>query len=311
MHYSRGPMMKKNKLYVSTQISPKANIALNGLMILLALACLYPLLLVLGVSLTTEGSISEFGYKLIPREFSIDAYKYILGDAEKIIRAYGVSIFITVFGTCLSLMVIIMYAYPLSRKDFKYRKMFTFIVFFTMLFNGGLIPVYFVYVKILHLKDNLFAMILFWMMNPFYVMIAKTFFQTSIPDSVVEAAKIDGATEFRTFRSIVLPLAKPVLGTIAMFNVLWYWNDWYTPMLFIQDESLFNLQYLMYRVESNIQYLITHTNAMSQGGNLMADLPSQTARMAMAIIAIGPLVLAYPFFQRYFVEGITLGASKE
>lgn len=293
----------------SSKISKTSDIIWNIIMIILSVMCLFPLALVFAVSITDETSLIQNGYSLFPKVLSLSAYKFLLGDIDKILRAYGVSIFITVVGSALSLLVITMYAYPISRNEFKYRRVFSFIVFFTMLFNGGLIPLYFVYVKFLHLKDNLFAMILFWMMNPMYVMIARTYFRTSIPDSVVEAARIDGAGQFKTFISIVLPLAKPVLATIVMFNVLWYWNDWYSPMLFIQDESLYNLQYLMYKTEKSIQFLISNTNPMVNSG--VADLPSQTARMAMAIIAIGPLVLAYPFFQRYFVAGITLGATKE
>lgn len=301
--------MSKSNIEQSTKISKPFDIFWNIVMALLAAACLFPLLLVFAVSITDETSLIQNGYSLFPKVLSLSAYKYLLGDVDKIIRAYGVSIFITVVGSGLSLMVITMYAYPISRPDFKYNKVFSFIVFFTMLFNGGLIPLYFVYVKFLGLKDNLFAMILFWMMNPFYVMIARTYFRTSIPASVIEAARIDGAGQFKTFLSIVLPLAKPVLATIVMFNVLWYWNDWYSPMLFIQDESLYNLQYLMYKTEKSIQFIISNSNPMVNSG--IANLPSQTARMAMAIIAIGPLVLAYPFFQRYFVAGITLGATKE
>lgn len=301
--------MKEEAVSKSTQISKTSDVFWNIIMILLSAACLFPLLLVFAVSITDETSLIQNGYSLFPKEFSISAYQYLLGDVDKIIRAYGVSIFITVVGSALSLMVIVMYAYPISRTEFKYHKVFAFIAFFTMLFNGGLIPLYFVYVKFLGLKDNLFAMILFWMFNPFYVMIARTYFRTSIPDSVVEAARIDGAGQFKTFISIVLPLAKPVLATIVMFNVLWYWNDWYSPMLFIVDENLYNLQYLMYKTEKSIQFIISNSNPMVNSG--IANLPSQTARMAMAIIAIGPLVLAYPFFQRYFVAGITLGATKE
>lgn len=301
--------MSKSNIEQSTHISKPFDLFWNVVMMLLAAACIFPLLLVFAVSITDETSLVQNGYSLFPKILSLNAYQYLLGDIDKIIRAYGVSIFVTVVGSGLSLMVITMYAYPISRPDFKYSKVFSFIVFFTMLFNGGLIPLYFVYVKFLGLKDNLFAMVLFWMMNPFYVMIARTYFRTSIPPSVIEAARIDGAGQFKTFLSIVLPLAKPVLATIVMFNVLWYWNDWYSPMLFIQNESLYNLQYLMYKTEKSIQFIISNSNPMVNSG--IANLPSQTARMAMAIIAIGPLVLAYPFFQRYFVAGITLGATKE
>ncbi len=220
------------------------------------------------------------------------------------------TIFVTVVGSVLSLIVISLYAYPLSRKDFEHRKLFTLLVFFTMLFNAGLVPWYMVYVNVLHLKNSVFAMILPGLCTPLYVLIMRTFFQTTIPQSIIEAAKIDGASEFRIFTRIVLPLSKPSLATIGLFNVLFYWNDWYSPLLFITDEKLFNLQYMMYRVDRSITYLVSQSNTLGNVSELLANIPSQTARMAMAIIAIGPIIFAYPFFQKYFVAGLTVGSVK-
>lgn len=180
-----------------------------------------------------------------------------------------------------------------------------------MLFNGGLVPFYMVYTNVLHLKNTLFAMILMWLFTPFfYVLIMRTFYTTTIPHSVMESARIDGAGEFRIYVRIVLPLAKPALATIALFNILFYWNDWYSPLLFITDEKLYNLQYLMYRIENNISFITQNASSMSNTSDALKNIPAQTARMAMAIIAIGPIMLAYPFFQRYFVKGLTVGAVK-
>ena len=200
-----------------------------------------------------------------------------------------------------------LYAYPLSRDDFKYRSAFNVICVITMLFSGGLVPTYMVFVKVLGLKDRILALILAQLFSAFYVMIIRTFFKTNVPKSLIEAAQIDGAGEYYTFFRIVMPLAKPALATVLMFSMLLYWNDWYFPLLYITSPDKYNLQYLMYQMQSKIASLIT---ASSAGATIdIKNIPSETARMAMAIIAIGPI--AYPFFQKYFEKGITLGATKE
>jgi len=293
-----------------TKINRKADIALNILMILCTIACVLPLIIVFSASITDEKTVTMYGYSLFPRELSLEAYKYIFKDIMVILRAYGVTVLVTVVGSALSLITIALYAYPISRKDFKYRNVFTFIVFLTMLFNGGLVPWYMVYVNVLHIDDTIMALILPYLMTPLYVLIMRTFFMTTIPDGIIEAARIDGAGEFQTFVWIVLPLAKPVLATIGLFNLLTYWNDWYAPLLFINNEKLFNLQYLMYRVDKAIIYLSNNAGSINNATQIMANLPTQTARMAMAVIAIGPIILTYPFFQKYFVEGLTIGSIK-
>ncbi len=293
-----------------TKISRKADFALNIIMLLCTIACVLPLLIVFSASITEEKTVTMYGYSLIPRNLSLESYKYIFKNIGVVLRAYGVTMLVTVVGSTMSLVIIALYAYPISRKDFKYRGLFTFIVFLTMLFNGGLVPWYMVYVNVLHINDTLMALILPYLMTPLYVLIMRTFFMTSIPDGIIEAAKIDGAGELQTFVRIVLPLAKPALATIGLFNVLTYWNDWYAPLLFINNEKLFNLQYLMYRVDKAIMYLSNNAGSINNATQIMANLPSQTARMAMAVIAIGPIILAYPFFQKYFVEGLTIGSIK-
>jgi putative aldouronate transport system permease protein len=279
-------------------------------MILCTIACVLPLLIVFSASITDEKTVTMYGYSLIPRDFSLEAYKYIFKNIMVVVRAYGVTMFVTVVGSTVSLIITALYAYPISRKDFKYRKAFTFIVFLTMLFNGGLVPWYMVYVNVLHINDTIMALILPYLVTPLYVLIMRTFFMTTIPDGIIEAAKIDGAGELQTFIKIVLPLSKPVLATIGLFNTLTYWNDWYAPLLFINNEKLFSLQYLMYRVDKAIMYLSNNAGSINNATQIMANLPSQTARMAMAVIAIGPIILAYPFFQKYFVEGLTIGSIK-
>lgn len=303
-------MKNKKSFQEVTKISKSADIALNIFMIGLAIACLYPLLLVFGISITDEHTVTLQGYKLIPEVISFKAYEYVFTDAADIFRAYGVTIFVTIVGSISSLIVISLYAYPLSRKDFKYKTQFTLLVFFTMLFNAGLVPWYMVYTNVLHIKDTVFAMILPGLMTPLYVLIMRTFYSTTIPESIIEAAKVDGASELKIFTKIVVPLSKPSLATIGLFNVLFYWNDWYSPLLFITNEKLYNLQYLLYRINQSITYLTSQSNSLGNVSELLANIPSQTARMAMAIIVIGPIILAYPFFQKYFVEGLTVGSIK-
>jgi putative aldouronate transport system permease protein len=277
-----------------------------------SLACLLPVVLVVGVSFSDENTIVANGFKFIPQKFSLEAYNFLLNQAPQIITAYGVSIFVTVVGTLLSLLLIALYAYPLSRKELKHRNKFALFIFLTMIFNGGLVPWYLVYVNFLHLKDSVWSLIIPLLLQPFFVIIMRTFFQTTIPDSIVESATIDGASEWKIFYKIILPLSLPVLATIGLFNTLNYWNDWFLSLLYITKSNGISLQYLMYKTLLNIQYLTTNENAASQlskvGG--VINLPSRTLQMAMAVVGIGPIVLAYPFFQKYFVKGLTIGAVK-
>ncbi len=292
-------------------ISRTANGVLNVLFILYAVVCIAPLLLVLAVSFTDEKTIYRVGYSYIPHALSLGAYKFVFNDVEQVARAYGVTIVSTVVGSLLSLMLTAMLSYVLSRKDFRYRKSLSFYVFFTILFSGGFVPWYVICVRFFHLKDTLWALILPYLINGWYVMIMRTFYSTSLPESILESARIDGAGELRTFFSIVIPLSIPGLATIGLFSALTYWNDWWLPLTLISREKLYNLQFLMYKVELDIMYL---KSARSQMGAIalkeIMAIPSETSRMAMCIISIGPIILAYPFFQRYFVKGLTVGALK-
>lgn len=291
-------------------VSPFWNALFNLIFVLYSVACIVPLLLVIGVSFTDEHTIIVNGYNFIPKIFSIEAYKWVLQSGDAIGRAYGLSILITVLGTACSVAIIAMFAYVISRKDFKYRNIFSFIVFFTMIFNGGLVPWYMVYTNLLHINNTIAAYIVPSLVNAWYVMIMRTFFQTNVPDSIIESAKIDGAGEFRTFIQIVLPLAKPGLATIALFQTLAFWNDWYLPLMLIEDAKLFNLQYILYKTLTAIQFLASASNVSGGTAAILAKLPSETARMAMCVLAIGPIILAYPFFQKYFIKGLTVGAVK-
>ncbi|NQX58114.1 carbohydrate ABC transporter permease [Paenibacillus qinlingensis] len=290
-------------------ISPSTNAVIHLVFIAMSLTCIIPLLLVIAVSISNEQSIVAEGYRFIPAKLSMDAYRYLWQENRMILNAYGVTIFTTLVGTVTSLLIIALFSYPLSRRDFAYRKLFTFLVVFTLLFQGGLVSWYMVTTQILHLKNNIWALIIPHLFNGWYVMIMRTYFQTTIPDAVLESAKIDGAGEFRTFFSIVLRLSLPGLATIGLFNAIVYWNDWWLPLMLITDDKLLNMQYLMYKAQSMANYL-SSASGEHFGTVMQVAPPSLTLRMALAVIGIGPIVLAYPFFQKYFVKGLTIGAVK-
>ena len=298
---------KKREL---NSISTGANILLHAMFIVCVIVCIAPLILVISTSLTDEMTILLKGYNFIPRKFSINSYEYILRGGYTIWRAYGVSIFVTIAGTLMGMMTICMYAYPLSRSGFRYKSQFAFIAYFTMIFGGGLVPWYMVYTHLLPaVKNSIWILIIPYLMNAWYVLIMRTFFKTTIPESILESARIDGAGEFRTFFIIVLPLCKAGLATIGLFCTLGYWNDWYLPLVFVNDPKLYNIQFLMYQTLMSIQFLSSGGN-FSGAATALGDLPSEGARMAIAVVSIGPIVLAYSFFQKYFIKGLTIGAVK-
>lgn len=298
------------KTNTSNRISPVSNILLNILFALCAIICIAPILLIIMISLTEEKEILVNGYTFFPQKLSLKAYDYVITAGDVIWRAYGVSIFVTVVGTLLSLMVICLYAYPLSRQSFKYKNFFSFFAYFTMIFGGGLVPWYMVYTQLVNIKNTIWILIVPYLMNAWYMMIMRTFFKTTIHESIIESAKIDGAGEFRTFFVIVLPLCRAGLATIGLFCTLGYWNDWWLPLVFVTDSKLYNVQYLMYQTLNMIQYLASGSAQFAESSKVLADLPSEGARMAIAVISIGPIIFAYPFFQKYFVKGLTIGAVK-
>ncbi len=266
----------------------------------------YVWMVVIG-SLTPENEIYVRGYSLWPQTFSTEAYKLAFEDPGKILRSYLVTVGITGAGTAVSLFIVSMCGYVLQRPDFKSRNFFTMFVFFTVLFNGGLVPWYILMTNYLHLKDNYLALILPMMVNVFYLIIMKNFMR-SIPGALIESAKIDGAGEFYIFLRIVLPLAKPALASIGMFIALNYWNDWRNGMLFMQDETMYPLQYYLYRLLSSLDFLKSAAASTIDLGDQV--FPSESFKLAMTVVATGPIILLYPFVQKYFVKGITIGAVK-
>ena len=273
---------------------------------LMAVLCLVPFVLLISASFTSENYIRFHGYSLLPQEFTLKAYQVIFKSPMAILQAYGVSIFITAAGTLLGLILITMTAYVLSRKDFNYRNAFSFFFYFTTLFNGGMVCTYIFYIQYLHLKDSLWALILPGVFNVFYLLIMRSFV-SAIPTALIESAKIDGAGEFRTFIQIVLPLLKSGMATIGLFMALGYWNDWYNAMLYINSESKYPLQYMLYNMLQKTQALAL---IASRAGIAVSDLPSNSLKMAMAVVATGPIILVYPFVQKYFVAGVTVGSVK-
>ncbi|MFC4776654.1 carbohydrate ABC transporter permease [Paenibacillus sp. GCM10023252] len=286
-----------------------AQYILIAILALLSLACILPMFLVLAVSISDEVYISQAGYQFFPKELSLYAYEYLFYDYKKILNGYWISFLITAIGTASSLVVTSLFAYPVSRPDFPYRNQFLFFVFFTMLFNGGLVPWYLIYAQA-GLKDTLFALLIPYLVIPFNLIIMRTFFGSTIPHALIESAKIDGAGELRIYWQIVLPLSLPVMATIGLFQMLRYWNDWYLSLIYINQESLVNIQYLLYRVISNINYLNSGLANQVATDGILAALPTQTVRMAIAVIGIGPIVFVYPFIQKYFVKGLTVGSVK-
>ncbi len=305
MKYTRSTIKRRG---IANKISPKTNAVLNIIFIILLVACIAPVLLVVMISVTEEKTILQNGYSFFPEVFSLEAYKYLFKGGSLIMNSYGVSIFVAVVGTICSMFTITLYAYPLSRSDFKYRGLFSFLAYFTMIFGGGLVPWVMVYNQLVPIANSVWVLIFPYLLNAWNVIILRTFMKTTIPEAIIESARIDGASEFKTLFSIVLPLCKAGLATIGLFCVLAYWNDWYLPLLFVTDKNVYNIQFLMYQTLSNIQFLSSTT--IGNASEIAASLPSEGARMAVAVVSIGPIIFAYPFFQGYFVKGLTIGAVK-
>lgn len=302
---------RKPKTQDFHQLSKGWNIGANLIAGIFAFMCVFPFLFVMIISFTDEKSLAKNGYQIFPEKWSLEAYKYVFETGDTLLRSYGVTIFVTVVGTIISLCVIALYAYAVSRKSFRYRNFFSFFAFFTMLFNGGLVPTYIVATQLLGLKDSIWALIWPLAVNAFYIMILRTFYSTSVPDAVVESGKIDGASEFKIFYKLVLPLSLPGLATIGLFSTLGYWNDWFNALLYIDNPNLVPLQSMLMRIETSMQFILQNSQNASLSMDALQSLPQDTSRMAMVVLATGPIILAYPFFQRYFIQGLTIGAVKE
>lgn len=294
------------------KIKSKDTVAINIISYLFvgitAISCLLPFLMVVSNSFNSETSVIRYGFSILPRKFTTAAYEMIFYNWERIVRAYGITIFVTVVGTFFSLILSGMFAYVISRKEFKYRNLFSFYIYFTTLFSGGLVSSYIFNVNYLKLKDSVLILLLLPMFSVFNILILRNFITGSIPDSLPESARLDGAGEFTIFLRVVFPLLKPALATIGLFTALTYWNDWSTSMLYINDYKKYSLQYVLYQMFQNIKAMMTMGEHMM--GMSSIELPSETFKLAMTVVVTGPIVLLYPFVQKYFVRGITIGAVK-
>lgn len=275
-----------------------------------AITCIAPLILMVMASFTDSQTLIREGYRFTPSKLSLEAYQYLWKSRALIFRAYGMSFLVTGIGAFVSLILTTMLGYILSKPYLPRVKAITFFVFFTMLFNGGLVPTYLLYTNLLHIKNTVWALIVpYLLVRAWYVMLVRSYFQNNVPTEVLEAAKIDGASEFQTFREVALPMAKPIVATVALFSIILYWNDWQNGLYFITKRTdLYTIQNLLNRMIQEIQYL--SSNAVVGQTTDLSSIPSATARMAIAVIGILPIVILYPFIQKNFAKGITLGAVK-
>jgi putative aldouronate transport system permease protein len=290
-------------------LAPATNVMLNILMIICCLLALFPIYVIVISSITSEASLTQNGYRLWPEEFATMAYTFLFKKGSIVLTAYKNTIISTVAGTVLSVLMVGLYAYPLSRDNFMFGRFFTFYAFFTMLFGGGLVSYYMVTRQILKIHNSLWALFLPSAFSPFWVIVMRTFYKTNVPKEIIESARIDGASEWRTLFQVVMPLAVPGLATVALFSAIGIWNNFFNALLLVDEAKYYSLQFTIYTTLNSIRFLLENADKM-QGLVNVSELPSQTFRMAMAVVTVGPIIFAYPFFQRYFIRGLTMGAIK-
>ncbi|MBQ6233909.1 MAG: carbohydrate ABC transporter permease [Clostridia bacterium] len=291
------------------RVSPGTNVLYSLLFILLALVCVLPVIFVIIISFTSENSIGQYGYSFFPRELSMSAYRYVWNMRSLVGRAFVNSIGITLVGTALGVILTSTMGYALSRRTYKLRGFFTYFIFIPMLFHGGVLSSYVVNTQVLGLKDTYWILILPMACSSFYIIIMRTFFTSTVPDEMIESGKIDGASQLRIFVQLVLPICLPAIATIALFLTFAYWNEWYLASIYISSNrsDLFPLQFVLVSIEQKISFLIN--NASNIGADAQ-DVPSETMRMAIVVIAVVPIMFSYPFFQKYYISGLTVGAVK-
>ena len=288
----------------------KMNVVLHIILLLLTVMCLFPILLTAVISLSSSQAIATEGYTLFPSEWSFDAYKYVFADPLVVGRAYGITIFNAAVGTSFGILVTALYAYALTRQNYKLRKFFTYYMLVTMIFSGGTVASYMVNTQVFRLTNTITIMILPFLINAWNVVVMRTFINTSVPKAIIESAKIDGASEWRTFFQIVTPVSLPGIASVSFFILLAIWNDWNMPLLYITDDKLYNLQFLLQRIMKSIE-VIKNNPEYIKVAQSMASVPTESARMALCLVALGPILIVYPFFQRYFLSGISVGSVKE
>jgi putative aldouronate transport system permease protein len=301
--------IKKGKSRDMLAISPAANASMNLLMIVVCLLALIPVYVIVISSLTPEATLTAVGYRLWPGKLATEAYKFLFAQGSIVVTAYKNTILATAAGTLIAVVTVSLYAYAISRDNFKFKAFFTFISFFTLLFNGGLVAYYMVMRQVLDIGNSLWALFLPSAFSPFWVIVMRTFYKLTLPNEILESARMDGASEWRIFLQIVLPLSLPGLATVALFSAVGLWNNFFNCLLLVDEAKNYSLQYTIYTTLNNIRFLMENADRLAGLVNV-ANLPSQTFRMAMAVVTVGPIIFAYPFFQRYFIRGLTIGAVK-
>lgn len=295
-------MVQKNRFFQSVS---------HIIMILLCLFCLLPFIMLIASSITDEQVLVREGYSFIPKALNLAAYKYLFTESSAIGRGYVITICVTVIGTVVNLLLTTLLAYPLSRRDLPHRGVFAFLIFFTMLFNGGLVPSYIMWTQYFHIKNTYAALIVpNLMLGAFYVIMMRTNFSANIPEAVIEAAKIDGAGEWLILSKIVLPMSLPIIATLTLMVGLQYWNDWTNGLYYISKDKYYSIQVLLNRMLQDVQFLMSGSSGNVSTGELAASLPATGIKMAVAVVGALPVLIIYPFFQKYFVKGITVGAVK-
>ena len=302
----------KKKALRLNSVSTGTEIVIHIILGLFCLCCIIPFIFVIIISFSSEASIRQIGYSFVPVEWSVEAFQYAFQKLPQIWRSYFNSIFITVIGTVLSTLMCALYSYVLYRPDFKFRGFFNFFSFFTMIFGGGLVPTYIICSQVLGLNENYAALIVPLLVNPFNIIVMRTFFQSSVPLELIEAATIDGSGEYNTLFRVVAPIAKPGVATIALLNALVFWNDWYLSLLYIKRNKVLQpLQALLMELQNNVEYLNRMAGQMGAAAiNEAAKMPSQSLRMVLVVLIVVPIACAYPFFQQYIVSGLSVGSVK-
>ena len=302
---------RKGRALRLNQVSAGTELIFHIILGLFAACCILPFIFVVVISFSAESSIKTIGYSVVPAQWSLEAYRQVFKLGDQLWLSYFNSFFITIVGTVVSVAVCVLYAYPLFRKDFKLRGFFTFFSFFTMIFGGGLIPTYIVCKNLLGMSNNYAALIVPMLVNPFNIIVMRTFFQTSVPFDLIEAATIDGSGEYSTLTRVILPIVKPGIATVALLTALAYWNEWFLCLLYITDRHLYPLQYLLMEMQRNAEFISRNSSVMgAASAEAVRNLPNQTMRMAVVVFIVLPIACAYPFFQRYVVAGLTIGSVK-
>lgn len=303
-------MSKPEKVRNLNQISKGTDAFFNLVFILLSLLCIFPVVFVFSISISSEAGIQKYGYQIIPTELSASAYQFLWNERGTILHALFISVLVTAIGIVISVLLTTSMGYVLSRNTYALKGFYTWVVFIPMIFNGGMLASYVVNANILHLRDTIWALILPLAVSSFNVVICKTFFKTTIPDSIVESAKMDGASQLRIFLQIVLPISKPILATIGLFAAFGYWNDWFQASVYISKQNLQSLQSLLNNIQNNIEYIANNPYGGLSLQQYKASMPTESVRMAIAIVIILPIACVYPFFQKYFITGLTIGSVK-